>query len=89
MSTATLEVPIRTIALRQITEPIHHLPTVEAETGCSGCHLRNACLPGDMSDEQINHLNGLKFARRRVAAGRMLYRQGEQFSFFYAALSKS
>lgn len=87
MSTANLEVPIRTIALRQITEPIHHVPTVEAETGCSGCHLRNACLPGEVSDGQMSHLNGLRFARRRVAAGRMLYRQGERFNFLYAVRS--
>lgn len=87
MSTAALEVPIRAVALRQITEPILYVPIVEAETGCSGCHLRNACLPGEVSDGQISRLDGLRFERRRVAAGRTLYRQGERFNFFYAVRS--
>ena len=87
MTTATLEAPIKRIALRLVTEVMALVPTVGADTGCSGCHLRKACLPGEMSDGQVSRLAGLKFVRRRVAAGRMLYRQGERFNFLYAVRS--
>ena len=87
MFTATLEAPVRTIALRLVPEPPQHSPAVPADTGCSGCNLREACLPRDLIKEQIGRFDGLSFVRRRVATGRVLYRQGDEFNFLYAVRS--
>ena len=87
MTIANLEAPLRTKAPRLVTEPRPPLSAVEADSGCSGCHLRKACLPAEMSDGQISRLDSLKFVRRSVPAGRMLYRQGERFDFLYAVRS--
>ena len=54
------------------------------KTQCSSCHLRDLCLPCGMSGMDVDHLN---FTRRKVAAGQMLYRQGERFLYLYAVRS--
>ena len=87
MRIATVETPIRITRLRLVTEPPRQVPTAEADTACSTCKLRATCLPGDMSDAQVSRLDSLRFARRKVAAGRMLYHQGERFDFLYAVRS--
>jgi CRP/FNR family transcriptional regulator len=56
-------------------------------TGCSGCNLRDLCLPRGMGDVEAELLDSLMFARRRVKADEVLYREGDRFSFIYAVRS--
>jgi CRP/FNR family transcriptional regulator, anaerobic regulatory protein len=56
-------------------------------TLCSTCHLRDLCLPCGLSGTDTQRLDGLMFARRKVAAGQPLYNQGDKFQFIYAVRS--
>ncbi len=53
-------------------------------SNCSNCHLRELCLPCGMTGAELNRLDDLHLARRRVKAGNLLYRQGDPFQFVYA-----
>jgi CRP/FNR family transcriptional regulator, anaerobic regulatory protein len=57
------------------------------QTQCSGCHLKDLCLPCGLSGNDVSRLDGLKFSRRRVKEGQTLYRQGDKFQFLYAVRS--
>ncbi len=85
MSVSTLEYrpqPISTTALsgsgtfRPVASPV--------TTACSACHLRDICLPGDMSGVDLQRLDELQFRQRRIKAGQTLYREGDRFEFIYA-----
>jgi CRP/FNR family transcriptional regulator len=56
-------------------------------TLCSTCHLKDLCLPCGLTGNDVERLDGLMFARRRVNEGQPLYREGEQFRFIYAVRS--
>jgi CRP/FNR family transcriptional regulator len=53
-------------------------------TQCSACHVRDLCLPRDLSDEDVDRLS---FGRRRVGIRQTLYRAGDRFQFIYAVRS--
>ena len=55
-----------------------------AETRCSVCPLKDQCLPAGMSHADAQRLDGLKFARRKVREGEVLYTSGQDFTFVYA-----
>lgn len=57
------------------------------KTLCSTCHLKDLCLPCGMTGPDVERLDGLKFARRRVKEGQALYHEGEKFQFIYAVRS--
>ena len=88
MQTATLEAPIRSIHLvpagarSKVTSPVAPLQTL-----CSSCHLRDLCLPCGLASVDIDRLDSLMFARRKVKAGEQLYREGDKFQFIYAVRS--
>jgi len=54
---------------------------------CSTCHLKDLCLPCGLTGSDVERLDGLKFARRRVKEGEALYHEGERFQFVYAVRS--
>lgn len=56
-------------------------------TSCSACHLRDLCLPGGLSDEDLARLDRMGFGRRRIKAGEVLYREGQTFQSIYAVRS--
>jgi CRP/FNR family transcriptional regulator len=56
-------------------------------TLCSSCHLKDLCLPCGLAGHEVERLDGLKFARRKVAMGKSLYHEGEKFQFVYAVRS--
>ena len=87
MSTATLPAPIRTSQISP-GPTFARSPAVSAiKTQCSDCHLRDLCLPCGMNAPDVERLDSLMFARRRVAAGQTLYREGDKFQFIYAVRS--
>ena len=57
------------------------------QPACSDCHLRDLCLPAGLQDEDVERLDALLFARRRVRADEPLFHQGEAFQFVYAVRS--
>jgi CRP/FNR family transcriptional regulator, anaerobic regulatory protein len=56
-------------------------------TSCSACHLKDICLPFGLTDSDVQRLDSLKFARRRVKEGEELYHEGDRFQFIYAVRS--
>ena len=57
------------------------------EVTCSSCNLREMCLPGCVSDEDLSRVENLVYARRRVKRGESLYKTGDEFSAVYAVRS--
>ena len=57
------------------------------KTQCSTCHLKELCLPCGLAGSDVERLDGLNFARRRVKEGEALYHEGDKFQSIYAVRS--
>jgi CRP/FNR family transcriptional regulator len=75
------------VILLQKEAPSTSAPVVALRVLCSTCHLRELCVPRDMSCSDVERLDDLKFGRRRVKMGQTLYRAGDHFQFMYAVRS--
>mgnify|MGYP000117177704 CR=1 FL=1 len=64
-----------------------HLVLAELKAACANCNLREICLPAGLSDEELDQLDSLVNARRRIKRGEALYRAGEGFDAIYAVRS--
>ncbi|MEO5672963.1 MAG: fumarate/nitrate reduction transcriptional regulator Fnr [Ramlibacter sp.] len=84
MSCATLEAPARTVRIAPAATFISETPVAPLKTQCSACHLRDLCLPCGMTCTEIEQLDDLKFLRRRIVAGQVLYREGDRFQHIFA-----
>jgi len=62
-------------------------PVAPLVTLCSTCHLKDLCLPCGLTGIDVERLDGLKFARRRLKEGQALYHEGDRFQFIYAVRS--
>lgn len=78
----TLDVEIAPAPQAAAPEP--WAPKGPGRAECSTCHLRDVCLPGDMSGSELDRLDSLKFTRRKISAGRTLYMDGDVFRHIYA-----
>lgn len=89
MNTATLEAACAPVhVVRHAADlPARAADPVPLATLCSTCHLRDLCLPCGLRGTDIERLDGLKFARRKVKAGQALYLEGQKFQFIYAVRS--
>ena len=73
--------------------PVMNAPTVtpiHAEAfklACSGCNLRELCLPVGLSSPEVDRLDRLVQSRRSVARGDALFRDGDAFHSLYAVRS--
>ena len=56
-------------------------------TQCSSCHLKDLCLPCGLTGSDVERLDGLRFARRRIKEGQALYHEGDRFQCMYAVRS--
>ena len=54
---------------------------------CANCGLRELCIPTGLSADEINHLDQLVYARRKLKRGESLYRAGDSFGAIYAIRS--
>lgn len=54
------------------------------KVACSGCNLRELCLPLGMSEVQLERLDTMVATRRSVARGEALFRVGDAFTSLYA-----
>jgi CRP/FNR family transcriptional regulator len=87
---------MNTAAAQATIAPIQILRRLPSETGamaavapplktlCSTCHLKDLCLPCGLNTPDVQRLDGLMFARRKIRMGQPLYREGEKFQFIYA-----
>ena len=57
------------------------------KTVCSGCNLRELCMPVGLNPQEIEQLDELVYTRKRVKRGDSLYRAGETFTALYAVRS--
>jgi CRP/FNR family transcriptional regulator len=51
---------------------------------CSNCNMRELCMPIDLSQDDLERIDRIIGARRKVKRGEMLYHNGEKFSNLYA-----
>jgi CRP/FNR family transcriptional regulator len=61
--------------------PLHVEPL---KVACSGCNLRELCLPVGMSTDQLEQLDHMVSNRRSVPRGEPLFRSGDAFNALYA-----
>lgn len=68
----------------------HHHDTVipitigALKAACSQCNLRELCLPFGLNEDEIQKLESLVGARRKIKRGTHLYRAGDSFEAIYA-----
>ena len=62
-------------------------PLATIATSCSACHLKDLCLPCGLAGVEVQLLDSLHFARRRLATGESLYLEGDKFQSIYAVRS--
>jgi CRP/FNR family transcriptional regulator len=51
---------------------------------CSNCNMRELCMPVDLSQEDLDRIDRVIGARRKIKRGETLYHNGEKFSNLYA-----
>ena len=54
---------------------------------CSGCNLRELCLPQDLEEVDLQRVERIVYARRRVRRGEPLFHSGGSFTAIYAIRS--
>ena len=84
MSAAALESTVNRIRAIPVTKVTEGAPVAPIKTQCSSCHLRDLCLPCGMNGNDLDRLDSMMFARRKVKAGQTLYREGDRFQYIYA-----
>jgi CRP/FNR family transcriptional regulator, anaerobic regulatory protein len=57
------------------------------EVTCSSCNLRETCLPGDVQADDLQRMENVVYARRRVRRGEGLFDAGDEFNAMYAIRS--
>ena len=57
------------------------------EVTCSSCNLREMCLPAGLCAEDLERIENVVYARRRVKRGDSVFNAGSEFSSVYAIRS--
>lgn len=57
------------------------------EVTCAKCNLRESCLSGGVSSEDLEHVENIVYARRQVRRGERLFGPGDEFRCLYAIRS--
>jgi CRP/FNR family transcriptional regulator len=67
-----------------VNEVAHTIRIEPFKVACSGCNLRELCLPLGMSEDQLDRLDAMVATRRSLARGEALFRVGDTFTSLYA-----
>ncbi|OIN93161.1 MAG: transcriptional regulator [Comamonadaceae bacterium CG1_02_60_18] len=51
---------------------------------CANCNMRELCMPIGLSQEELERIDGVIGARRKVKRGETLFHNGEKFTHLYA-----
>jgi CRP/FNR family transcriptional regulator len=54
------------------------------KVACSNCNLRELCMPIGLSVEELDRIDVIVAARRKIKRGTTLFRNGEKFTSLYA-----
>lgn len=73
------------IAIRPSFRPMNQTPKFEVT--CASCNLRELCLPGALCVDDLERVENLVYARRRVKRGEALFNAGDEFKTVYAIRS--
>jgi len=65
-------------------QPASSTGTPEREVTCAKCKLRETCLSGDVPAEDLERVENIVYARRRIRRGEALFSAGDPFSCLYA-----
>jgi CRP/FNR family transcriptional regulator len=57
------------------------------EVTCTSCNLRELCLPGGVCIEDLEQVQNIVYARRRIKRGESLFAAGDEFTAIYAIRS--
>jgi CRP/FNR family transcriptional regulator len=57
------------------------------EVSCASCNLRELCLPAGLCAEDLERVENIVYARRRVKRGETLFNAGAEFNAVYAIRS--
>ncbi|WP_460507330.1 fumarate/nitrate reduction transcriptional regulator Fnr [Hydrogenophaga soli] len=57
------------------------------KVACSSCNLRELCLPMGLNPEELDKLDSVISARRRIKRGTALFNAGDKFTSLYAVRS--
>ena len=57
------------------------------EITCGSCNLREMCLPGGVCLDELQRVENIVYARRRVKRGEALFKAGDEFNSVYAIRS--
>ena len=79
--TATAHCTARVIPLRG-TDAVKKF-----EVTCSSCNMRELCLPKDLEGEDMERMEGIVYARRRVRRGETPFTAGDAFQSVYSVRS--
>jgi len=64
-----------------------HAPGRKFEVTCSSCNLREMCLPQGLCMEDLQRVEKIVYARRRLRRGETLFNAGDEFNSVYAIRS--
>ncbi len=59
----------------------------QLKSACAQCNMRELCLPFGLSDTEVDHLDNLVGARRKLKRGQHLYRTADRFEAIFAVKS--
>jgi CRP/FNR family transcriptional regulator, anaerobic regulatory protein len=62
-------------------------PTPRFEVKCSGCNLRELCLPKGLDEADLQRLERIVYTRRRLKRGEALFDAGDAFQSVYSIRS--
>ncbi len=57
------------------------------EVNCASCNMRELCLPGGLCVEDMERVQNIVHARRRLKRGEALFNAGDEFNALYAVRS--
>ena len=61
--------------------------TGKREVSCASCNLRESCLSGGLPAEDLERVESIVYARRRLKRGQALFKAGDEFHSVYAIRS--
>jgi CRP/FNR family transcriptional regulator len=71
------------IAIKPSFKPMNQ----KFEVTCASCNLRELCLPGAVCMDDLQRVENIVYARRRVKRGEALFNAGDEFKTVYAIRS--
>ncbi|HEY8251890.1 MAG TPA: helix-turn-helix domain-containing protein, partial [Burkholderiales bacterium] len=72
------------IALKPTFKPMNNH---KFEVSCASCNLREICLPAGLCLDDLERVENMVYARRRIKRGEALFNAGAQFNAVYAIRS--